>query len=135
MTHETAANIIRTRFKTLIADAYGLSTQYDNQDYVKSATASIWCRLTIKEGDTFQVSIGGSNCRDRTPGIVIAQIFTPVGIGDKSAVAMADLIKAAFQRAYDTGVRFRTPSIKRVGRIDSEWQVNVVCPFRFDNIA
>ncbi|HBG77504.1 MAG TPA: hypothetical protein DDW84_01460 [Phycisphaerales bacterium] len=135
MTHETVANTIRGRFKTLIADTNSLSTQYDNQDFTKPADGSMWCRLTIKEGDSEQVSIGSTGSRtERTSGIVIAQVFTPIGIGDKAGIVMADKIKVAFRRITVNGVRFLTPSIKRIGRVDSEWQINVVCPFKFDEI-
>jgi len=134
MTHETTANTIRTQFAAL-ATTHGWTVQYDNQDLAKPENVT-WCRLTIKEGDTFQASIGGATGNtDRTVGVMIAQVFSPVGIGDKAARVMADLIKAAFRRVTYTGVKFLTPSVKSIGRVESEWQVNVICPFRFDNFA
>lgn len=136
MTHEALANTIRSRFETQIAEAYNLPTQYDNQDFNKPADGSMWCRVSVKEGDSFQVDIGGSSgSRDRTAGVVFVQIFIALGQGDKQAVEMADLIKAVFRRITISGVKFRTPSVKRVGNNNQEWQVNVICPFIADDIS
>jgi len=135
MTFEALANIIRSRFKTQIADSQSLQTQYDNQNYDNPDNA-LWCRLTINYGNSLQVEMGGaSGNRYRTPGVMTAQLFAPIGNGDKQLLEMADLIKTAFRCITDSGVFFQTPSIKRIGRKDSEWQVNVDCPFYADDIG
>ena len=135
MNHETLGNTIRSRFKTQIADILSLPTQYDNQSYTKPANV-LWCRLTILTGESFQASFGGAGGkRFRTPGTMVAQLFNPVGLGDKAALAAADSIVAAFRAVTDTGVVFRTPSVQRIGRTESEWQINVTCPFYVDDIG
>lgn len=134
MTWEEIGNVIRSRFKTQIADEYSLRTQYDNHDLAKQN--ALWCRLSIGFGDTFQVDCGGaSGSRDRTVGVMTARLKVPVGQGDKQLLETAGNVKTAFNRVTDSGVHFRTPSIKRVGRINGEWQINVNCPFYADDIS
>jgi len=95
MTFEALANTIRSRFKTQIADAESLPTQYDN-DPTEPDKTGLWCRLTINYGETMQKSIGapGANVH-RTVGVITAQLFSPVGEGDKALLEMADNIKTA----------------------------------------
>ena len=136
MTFETLANTIRGRFDSEIALNKNLPTQYDNQDKDKPADNIMWCRFTIKEGQTIRKSIGSpGNNRFRTPGIAIAQIFAPLSQGDKDALQMADNINQAFRAVCISGVHFRVPYIKRVGRVDSNYQVNVICEFYADDIG
>ncbi len=135
MTFEALANIIRSRFKTQIADVLSLFTQYDNQK-ADNPDNEIWCRLTIGFGESTQVANGGvGNNTFRTPGVMTAQIFAPMGMGEKGSYVIADAIKTAFRCVTDSGVVFRTPSIQRIGRVENSWQVNVNCPFHADDIG
>lgn len=135
MTYEDMHNIIRNRFIEQIADVYTLTTHYDNQDREKPQD-TLWCRFSINDGDTFQKSIGspGTNIH-RAVGVAYAQLFCPIGKGDKAILAMADNVADAFRCISVSGVVFKTPSIKQVGRIDVEWQVNVNIPFHADIIG
>ena len=135
MTSEAIANAIRSRFKTQVADVVPLPTQYDNHDTPNPDNAK-WCRLTIKTGETFQVSLGAPGSqRERTHGVVIAQLFGPLGDGDGDLRDIADAVRVAFRRVTDTGVTFRTPSIHEQGLLGDSWQINVVCPFYADDIG
>jgi len=134
MTWEELFNTIRSKFKTLIADEYSLPTQYDNHNLADQK--DLWCRLKITTGDTFQADCGGaSGSRDRTVGAITAELKIPVGKGDKKLLQMAGNIKTAFNRKNHDGVRFKTASIKRIGRVNNEWQINVNCPFYADDIS
>jgi hypothetical protein len=129
------ANIIRGRFKSQIADVLPLTTQYDNEN-LDNPDNDIWCRLTIKSGETLQKSVGNpEGNRERTPGIMMVQIFGPIGKGDSDLRNIADLITDAFRRVTDNGVTFGTPSRYESGRDGSEWQINVNCPFYADDIG
>lgn len=135
MSWSEIANTIRSRFKTQIADVESLTTQYDNQN-LDNPDNEIWCRLTIKSGQTTQESIGApSSNRDRTTGIMIAQLFAPIGKGDGDLKELAGTIRVAFKRVTDNGVTFRTPSINEQGKREGMWQINVVCPFYSDDIG
>lgn len=120
----TITNAIRSRFKTQIADVYSLTTQYDNQDMAKPSLP--WCRLSILDGESFQTQIVSGY---RTAGVMIAQLFYPLGTGDKDARIMAGHIDTAFKSVALSGIQFQTPSVKVIGRRDDSWQVNVTCPF------
>lgn len=135
MTFEAMANAIRSRFKTQIADANSLPTQYDN-DPTEPDKTGLWCRLSINPGDSFQKSIGapGANYH-RTVGVMFAQLFVSVGKGDKALYEMADLIKTAFRCVAASSVHFGEPSIRKIGRTENYWQLNVNCPFYADDIG
>jgi hypothetical protein len=135
MTKTEITNAIRSRFETQIADVLSLVTQYDNQSADKPDKVQ-WCRLTIITGETMQASIGNpSGQRFRTPGIMIAQIFCPIGAGDSGLWDLADSIESAFRCVTDTGVTFKTPYSTKIGKTGNEWQINVTCPFYADDIG
>jgi len=131
----TMHNVIRSRFRTQVANALSLTTQYDNH-VIDNPGNDNWCRLTILPGETKQVSIGApSSNRERTVGVMIAQLFSPVQAGDGTILEIAESIRTAFKRVTDTGVVFQTPSLKRVGQQIDSWQINVECPFYADEIG
>jgi hypothetical protein len=127
---------------TLVTEAAGdavtikstLPTQYDNDGSFERPESAPWCRFTILQGDTAQVTAGGSK-RFRQPGVAIAQVFVPAGEGDKRALELADAIKLAFRSVTAAGVIYRSPSVQNMGRRDGEWQVNVSCPFFADDLV
>jgi len=127
--HET----IRTRFVTIIEDPGSLSVQHDNMEYAKPEN-QLWCRFTILTGGKNRRSIGSAVSRYRNFGIATAQLFSPIGLGEKVQMTLADLINDTFISVAVDGVIFQTPKIIKMGRIGSEWQINVDCPFYFDTL-
>ena len=135
MAWDTMFKTVSSRFKTQVADVLSLTTQYDNQN-LDNPDNENWCRMTIIPGETQQVSIGSpSTNRERTVGVMIAQLFAPLGKGDGEILDIADTIRAAFKRVTDSGVTFKTPYLVRVGQKQDGWQINVVCPFYADTIG
>ena len=136
MSWEVMFNTIRSRFKTQIADTLSLETGYDNQDFDPPNNAN-WCRLTIIPGDTDQVSIGApASNRERTVGVMIAQLFVPLHVGDGVLLELADSVRAAFKRLTADAVVFQTPKISsKPARDRSWWRINVACPFYTDDIG
>ena len=132
MSFESLANAIRSRFKTLVVGATSLVVAYDKVQCQEPEDA-VWVRFSVLTGDTLQASLGASK-RFRTVGVAVAQIFQPINQGDKDALVLADTIKSAFRATSISGVTFRTPSLRRVGR-DAKWyQLNLNCPFYADEI-
>jgi len=133
---EAAKNAARLRFETQIETPQKLVTQYDNQPLPedKRRSSEIWSRVQVRFNGTARVDTGATLGRYRTQGELIARLFAPVDKGDGDLMALADVIENAFTSVDDTGVRFRAPSTEQVGRVGSEWQVNVVCPFWFDDL-
>ena len=135
MTLEDANNQIRSFMKDTISDVETLPTQFDNQDALPDPqTAGMWCRFTISPGESYQVTIGKIR-RERTVGVVFAQLFIGIGEGDGDLYKMAVKIKKAFKAITIGSVIFKIPSIKRVGQRDGSYQINVECPFQFDELS
>lgn len=134
MDHETIGQVIRRRFAEMVSGPKNLPTLFDNQDADMPDDVT-WCRLTIRTGDTFRISIGnpGSN-RERTHGVMIAQLFGPLTHGDGELRKLADGILDIFSSVNDSGVVFRTGSMHEVNdRGHNHCRVNVQCPFQADS--
>jgi len=138
---EDAHNSIRARFEAQVTAPLGLDSrssgtgsriQYDNQEFVKPQD-QIWVRVTILNGHSAAKAIGSQ--RFRNPGVMIAQIFGPIGDGDRDQTRVADTIRREFRAVTDGDVSWHTPSQDRVGRDDNWYQINVNCPFYWDETS
>ena len=109
-----------------------------------------WVRLSILQGEPFQIEIGSANCNQhRSPGFVMISVFSPMNKGDAAALALAETAAQIFRstKRVSAGangdIRFRTPEVKAIG-IDSKgsrdldegtyYQVNVSVPFVRDDV-
>ena len=115
MSYEDAANTIRGRFKTLIADGESVDVQYDNAEY--DPGDEVWVRCTIRPGSSEQVSTGGTTRRFRNSGLLIAEVFTPIGVGE--SYELIDTILDSFRAVTVSGVKFKTPYPMVLGRVES----------------
>lgn len=128
----TVAEVARTLYD---AAALNVFTQNDNHVLTPPDDGSLWVRLSVRPGESEQQDIGGQNpVRQRTLGVVILQVFSPLDVGDKPARDLAESIRAIFNRTRSGKVQFRVPSIQTIGRRDELWQVNVTCPFYEDEV-
>jgi hypothetical protein len=135
MSWSAMANTIRSRFKTQIADVYSLITQYDNQS-LDLPDNEMCCRHAIDIHDSNQVSIGSpSSQRYRSEGMMMVQLFAPIGKGDGDLLELADAIDTAFSCITDSGVTFKKAKPSKGRRSDNRWMVNVYCPFYADDIG
>lgn len=110
-------------------------TQFDNQAQFQKPDNSEWVRFSIRPAVSTQVDITSNNPRTRTTGVILIQIFSPLGKGDKAAMQLADAIKAQFRMVTAEGVTYQEPTITTVGEREGWWQVNVTCPFQYDEIV
>lgn len=111
------------------------TTSYDNKPFTPTIGIA-WVRLAIRDGDARQASIGPSSI-DRHSGVVFVQIFAPLGQGEDRARWLADRAATVFRKvelaAGSSLVTFRVPSIAAIEPGgDDWWQVNVVCPYFYD---
>lgn len=133
MSSIAAANTLRSEFESLIAIPQGLKTLYDNQPNDKPTTGSYWIRWSVLFGDTVQQEFGDiGNPRTRTPGIAVAQVFGPKDAGDRKHLEIAQSIVDAFKLRTSGCVTLMVPSIRRIGVVGGEYQINVHCPFRYE---
>lgn len=129
------ANVLRTRFKTEVetghADLEG-RVEYDNHVLKPEPTSKQrWARVSVREGDSTQVEFGRN--RYRNPGVLIVQVFVPIGEGDDVAREIADEAALAFRAQSFSGVHCKVPSIRTIGRTGSWWQVNLSVGFHWDD--
>lgn len=133
MSSVDAANILRSEFATRISIPLGLPTLYDNQPKEKETLGTYWVRWSILFGEAFHSEFGDPDKpRTRTTGLAVAQIFGPKDTGDKKFLEIAQSISDAFKLRTIGCVTLNVPSIRRVGVVGGEYQVNVHCPFRYE---
>lgn len=92
-----------------------------------------WIRPAVRVGDARRAELGPVAIR-RTTGVVIVQIFVPIGAGDAIAASLAASVAAVFRDLEQDGMQFLEPQPRPVGpEPDGAWyQVNVEIPFRRD---
>lgn len=136
MTFAATADTIRARFNTefpLVRASVPIA--WDNVAY-EPTPQTPWVRLTIVEGEGELAGLAGKGANlYRHRGVVIIQIFVPIGDGDGLARAIADDIATIFRGQLVAGVHFRAPSARRVGPDEAWWQLNVRIPYRADLIG
>lgn len=136
MSFAATAATIRQRFATEFALVRAsVPVAYTNRQFTPPDNAE-WVRLNIIEGDSTLAGIGGAGANlYRNSGLVAAQIFVPVAVGDGLAYEIADDIAAIFRSKLVSGVRFRTPATVPVGADGPWYQRNVNVPFSADLIV
>lgn len=93
---------------------------------------SPWVRLTILSGAGRRADLGQTVRHHRSVGVVVVQVFVVEDSGAETALSLADIAAAVFRDAQFSGMTFRTPQLERVGARDGWHQVNVVCPYQWD---
>ena len=109
MSFAATAATIRQRFASEFALVRAaVPVAYANRQFTPPDNAE-WVRLAIIEGDSTLAGLGGMGSnRYRNTGVVAAQIFVPVAVGDGLAYEIADDIATIFRSKLVSGVRFRT---------------------------
>lgn len=94
-----------------------------------------WVRLTILNGESFMNGFtGGGVNQYRTPGLIVLNIFIPVGGGTSEGDKIADKAKDILRGAHFDGITCFVPSLTEIG-IDGDWyQLNLTTPFNIDEI-
>lgn len=94
-------------------------------------------RLAVRHTVSNQESLGGVGTRkyDRQ-GFVIVQIFTPLNVGVKTALTLADQAREIFEGTRITGIdmRFNDCQIQELGPLDGWYQVNVQTEFAYSEV-
>lgn len=96
-----------------------------------------WLRVTLRTATGEQATLSGSEGLKRfnRQGVIIVQVFTPVGDGMKLSYKLVKIVMGAFEgKATPNGVWFRNVRFNEVG-IDGGWnQVNVLTDFNYDEV-
>ena len=135
----TAAELVTQRFVTVVATPNTLTVVHDNQTSSAVPTTGRWCRLSLQLGEQKQGTVGKSLRLFRTTGVLLAQLFDPLGEGDGKQLALIDLIVDAFRGVQLAGppvILFAPPYVSAPPvREDSWWQSVVAIPFHVDEYA
>lgn len=109
---------------------------YDNVPNPTIEDNNSWIRFTITYGPAKQVSMGGGDSNfHRFTGIVNVQIFAPLDSGSKPALELADKVVSMFTGNRIGQSQMYTAETQILGDDGyNRYQVNVVCPFHFDNV-
>lgn len=135
---ETLHNNIRSRFEAQVETPESVIVIYDNEPQ-KPPEDVTHIRMAVRPGTTFRAENGGAPGRNRyrTPGVFLATIMTPIELGDRTALRLADVINTAFRAVTAAGVTYQTPRVENRGRDEDGrwWRIAVTCPFYSDEIA
>lgn len=134
MSFAADASTIRDRLNTLWSTGDG-PLLFENVGST-APDFDTWIRLSIREADTDQVSmgpVGATAGTYRLSGLVMVQVFSPVGEGDGESRRLSSKVSNIFRGVHvSSGGRdmyFGSPSVVTVG-IDGKWfHANVNCPW------
>lgn len=94
-----------------------------------------WARFRILDGDSNQLTIGATTNSHRHVGVIVVSLFTELGKGDATIIALADIVADGFRNWIGSYSHCRQPSIKEIGPDGQGWyQINVSIPFSRDEL-
>jgi hypothetical protein len=132
MGYEDITNEITTKVKE-VTTANSYPVVYDN-DPATTPTVDYWCHSSLAFGNANKIELGTSGL-NRNAGVLTIVVVGPTGKGTGLSLEMADILASAFRNLTLGGyIRFKTPRIENVGRVNKKWNVNVICPFEADEI-
>lgn len=134
-TFAQAYDEILTIFKTAW-DGNGYTALYENVAGNPPTTQQPWARVTTRDGLGSQTLSNGSGAsRYDRRGVLIVQIFVPVGQGLAEAKTLCKTLADAFEgQVSPLGVWFRNARSETVGP-DGEWhQTNFIVEYSYDEV-
>ena len=130
MGFQSITNSITTYFQD-VADANSLTVRFDN-DPRPTPTDNLWCRASINFENSQPKEIGKNSYRNS--GNFVIEIYYPIKMGISFILRVVDKIVTQFTEiTINEIVKFQTPKVKNIGRVEDNHQVNVICPFEVDN--
>ena len=127
--HESLHNSIRAHFDSNTSIG---TVIYDNmQEDVPDS--GLWVRFSVGTSFSEQTHCG-HEIHMRKYGDATASIFAPILEGDGAALELVDSIRALFRDVTVGSVVFLQPNVERIGRTERWWQIDVVCPFYYDDV-
>jgi len=127
------ANAIAVRFRDEVATPRALATIYDNDPADPPKDGSLWCRFSVRDGESQRITAGVRQYR--TVGVAIAQLFASLGEGTKDLREAAGAIVTAFRNVTADGIRYGVPYLNNIGNDQNgKYQLNVTCPFQEDTV-
>ena len=134
MSYASVQRELEGHFSDLWSDTVAV---YDNVPKPDFNDDDMWVRFTVTYGSSKQISMGAGNSNfHRFTGIVNVQIFAPLDAGSKPALELADKVVSMLTANRIGQSQMYTAETNILGDDGfSRYQVNVVCPFYFDEIV
>jgi len=134
MTLQEARDAMLGVFKTYW-DTTGFTALYPDVPGAVPTTDVVWARATIKHALRRQSSLTGGlgQIKYENQGILIIQVFAPIGEGSKRAYQYGMNVVHAYEDAR-LDVWFRNVHLNEVGNSGAFEQVNVVADFNYDEV-
>ena len=120
------AVISRMTAQTAIASD---AVDYPNGPVFDPSSRSIWARLTNISGQAGAIEIGAGPVVHRT-GVLIIQLFVPVGSGTLLITKTADKLTELFEFQDDGRLSYFAVSTVPAGETDGWYQLNLQIPYR-----
>lgn len=135
--YEATSDTVLGRFKSEVAEALDLATQYDNM-LAPETNEATWLEASVTFGETEQVEIG-ERFAIRRNGELVVTVYVPVVTGDSASWAITDAIESAFAAGTKVdGITFRPMNAQRSGPSTVQgagtttgpyWITTIVVPF------
>lgn len=117
-------------------DATTFFAAYDDIPATKPDGQSPWARVSITHATGGQGSLAnhaGVRRWDRT-GVLVVQVFAPIGDGIKTCYSLATLVSNAFEGSQGSDVWFRNVRLNEVGVDGAFYQINVLADFSYEDV-
>ena len=105
----TVRATIESRLATELASSPTIPVVFNNVSYAPTPNSS-WVQCLLNFGANEYLSLGGtSNSYNRINGVIVANIFTPKGVGGGANFTIAKRIRDLYNRIIVSGVYFDAP--------------------------
>jgi hypothetical protein len=105
---------------------------WDNVAY-EPQVGTPYIRPTVRPTTAYQAEIGPT-ATYRHLGMLIVEVFTPMGSGEAGAQELADEVVALFRGARTQGLSFQAPYVIAADTVDAWYKLDVLCPFTRNTI-
>lgn len=132
---DEARNVIYQRFK----DQWGTTTKFtcDNEKFQQPPSPDTpWLRLVVRNIGGGQNTIGQKGDRRfRRKGLILIQVFTPVGKGLKSSDVYVEMLREIFEgESFGDRIDCGNADTREKGEDGEHLQTNVEIVFDYDDI-
>lgn len=126
MSFESERSAIEQRFATQWDEDEPV--KYDNIDFTPPIDGS-YAALEIHSNPGICISTSGSHLLERTTGLIVVTIYTPLGVGTRPGRLLADTAADIFRFAQFGGIQCRGAEIKRIGEHEGKFIYVVRVPY------
>ena len=135
MTTQLAHQALRDRFDSMVRDVLGIVAIHDN-DGTTEPSSGLRARVKVVDSESAQSQVGPEF---RTTGAMQAEFKDDVRTGMAALDAAGQLTKVSFRADEVTfaggKIVFLAPSIENIGVVSGSFQVNVFCPYWYEEVG